>query len=49
MTTLYNQIKEELMIVEIVNNFNIPPPYLTTDLTEQKVKTTYKALLRASR
>ncbi|CAI2198720.1 14700_t:CDS:1 [Funneliformis geosporum] len=48
MTTLYNQIKEELMIVETVNNFNIPPLYLTNDLTEQKVKTTYKALLRAS-
>ena len=49
MTTLYQQVKEELMIVEDLNDFNIPPPYLSTDSTQQKVKTTYRTLLRAAR
>ena len=49
MTTLYQLVKEDLMIVEDLNDFDIPPPYLTTDSTQQKVKITYRALLRAAR
>jgi len=49
MTTLHQQVKEELMIVENLNDFNIPPPYLSNDSTQQKVKTAYRSLLRAIR
>ena len=49
MTTLHQQVKEELMIVENLNDFNIPPPYLSNDSTQQKVKTAYRSLLRATR
>ena len=45
MTTLYQQVKEDLMTVEDLDDFNIPPPYLSTDSIQQKVKITYRTLL----
>jgi hypothetical protein len=49
MTTLFQEVKDDLMAVNILADTNIPPPYMETDSTEQKVKTTYRALLRATR
>ena len=49
MTTLFQEVKDDLMAVNLLADTNIPPPYMETDSTEQKVKTTYRALLRATR
>src|SRR3954451_3101648 len=49
MMTLFQEVKDDLMVVNVLANTNIPPPYMEADSTAQKVKVTYKALLRATR
>ncbi len=49
MTTLFQEVKDDLMAVNILADTNIPPPYMKTDSTAQKVKITYRSLLRATR